>query len=109
VPPGINRPVFLVFSDEPEQCPAFLAGSPDTVVLPLLYDDHAFGMMQACEAFILANSTFGWWAAWLSGSERVICPDPFLPAKEWTICPAGWTRLPSGFSRAACAADEIGN
>lgn len=89
----LDRPLFLVFSDEPDRCPGFLRDSPDTLVLPALYDFHAFGMMQACKAFILANSTFSWWAAWLSRSECVICPDPFLPDQAWTICPARWMKL----------------
>jgi hypothetical protein len=31
-------------------------------------------LMSMCDYQIMANSTFSWWGAWLSGSEHVIGP-----------------------------------
>jgi hypothetical protein len=34
-----------------------------------------FGVMLSCKYHIISNSSFGWWPAWLSNAEIVICPD----------------------------------
>ena len=68
----------IIFSDDTDWCkqqPLFEgdrflvceAGGPYTD----LY------LMSKCSDFIIANSTFSWWCAWLSDSEKVIAP------KEW--------------------------
>jgi len=31
-------------------------------------------LMSMCDYQIMANSTFSWWGAWLSGSKHVIGP-----------------------------------
>jgi hypothetical protein len=42
---------------------------------------YKFHVMQACRHFVLANSTFGWWAAWLGASSN-----------STVILPRAWTR-----------------
>jgi len=34
-----------------------------------------FHLMSKCKYFIIANSTYSWWAAWLSNSKFVIAPN----------------------------------
>lgn len=63
-------------------------------VIPATDQFHSLGQMQSCQAFIIANSTCSWWAAWLSHSPDVICPDRFLPGQDWEIYPARWSALP---------------
>jgi len=71
---------FYVFSDDMEWC-------RENVKLdhPTFYVDHhhkgeSFGeyleLMKACKHFIIPNSTFGWWAAWLNDNPQKIVTTP---------------------------------
>lgn len=88
---------FRVMSDDPlwcEQQPQFkgCAISFDTELLDL-------GRAAECGHHIICNSTFGWWAAFLSGEGSVIMPSPwFGPAladhDEKQLHVNGWEILP---------------
>jgi len=48
-------------------------------------------LMTHCRHFIIANSSFSWWAAWLGArpGSIVLCPD--TRGFEYQIAPArGW-------------------
>lgn len=73
-----NRQV-IVFSDDPSWCKE----------QELFLDDrffisegtgpyHDLYLMSKCSDFIIANSTFSWWAAWLSNSKKVIAPSKWF-------------------------------
>jgi hypothetical protein len=53
-------------------------------------------LMSACRHHIIANSTFGWWGAWLSGhrDKRVIAPKRwFNDEREHDIIPETWITI----------------
>lgn len=80
----LKSPHFFVFSDDPNWCrQSGLFGADCTIVCveggSALND---FRLLSACHHFIIANSSFSWWAAWLSQCEDKIVISP--EAKEWS-------------------------
>jgi len=97
----VQSPSFFVFSDDPEWTREHLP-----VPEPRNFVSHNCGvadwedlrLMSACRHFIVANSTFSWWGAWLGVSPEkiVIAPkqwfaDTSVSAKD--IVPASWVRV----------------
>jgi hypothetical protein len=77
----VRRPHFFLFSDDPVASRGTLPLSEDMVT----YVNHNYGseaayadiwLMQQCRHFIIANSTFSWWGAWLAESESKIVIAP---------------------------------
>lgn len=68
----------VIFSDNPQWCieqklfesDRFIVSSGNNPYMDLY-------LMSQCDDFIIANSTFSWWGAWLADKGRVIAP------KKW--------------------------
>jgi hypothetical protein len=78
----IDLPQYFLFSDNPEAASKkiTLPQNRVTFVNNNKGDKNAYAdlwLMSQCQHFIIANSTFSWWGAWLSGYEQkiVITPD----------------------------------
>jgi hypothetical protein len=96
-------PIF-VFSDDEIWCRSHFAGIPDTTVVGR---EHAgpkasthLWLMTLCRHFIIANSSFSWWAAWLSDSANkvVVRPTPWFQSpiyQQADICPPAWITVPN--------------
>ncbi|HLP75745.1 MAG TPA: glycosyltransferase, partial [Candidatus Paceibacterota bacterium] len=101
---------FFIFSDDVEWCRKanLTNGAPFTLVSHGFAGDR-FGaylqLMMACRHFILPNSSFGWWAAFLSSAsdKTVITPTPWFdnPANNTVdLLPNSWIRLPKNSTAA---------
>ncbi len=68
----VENPTFFIFSDEPAWAEEHIKPDAPTHYIGQgaewnYLDLH---LMTLCEHYILANSTFGWWGAWLSAHYR---------------------------------------
>jgi hypothetical protein len=100
----IQNPVFYVFSDDLQWCEEQL-----TFVQPskMVYADLVEGdllwyqnLMQNCQHFIIPNSTYSWWAAWLAENPQkiVVAPERWfrsgdIDSAAESIVPQSWVRL----------------
>lgn len=69
----LNNPVFFIFSDDIKLCKKNLI--PDSNIIFIENNDNHiedFCLMKYCNHFIISNSTFSWWASWLSDSKDKI-------------------------------------
>jgi hypothetical protein len=98
---GING-TYYVFSDDIEWCQEnmqYLKGAEfvgHTYAGPKFRD--YLELMRSCKHFIIPNSSFGWWAAWLSEhpQKQVIAPQKWFGAGKADtrdIFPMGWKAL----------------
>lgn len=78
----VEDPRFFLFSDDPGAAQQMLglSGEQVTCMNHNLKTEDAYAdlwLMAQCKHFIIANSTFSWWGAWLSdySAKVVIVPD----------------------------------
>ena len=73
----VSRQV-VIFSDDPDWCMRQALFADDKFIVSQATGPyHDLYLMTQCSDFIIANSTFSWWGAWLGNSGRVIAP------KKW--------------------------
>jgi len=99
----IVKPTFYIFSDdiayakESDLCP------DGAIFIDCIKDWNAYDalrLMSLCKHFIIANSTFSWWGAWLSENPEkiVIHPNPWfanMPQNDTRdLCPDSWISIP---------------
>ena len=85
---------FTIFSDDIEWCKENFTGKNVDFFEPNGNDFLDFSYMAGFSKFIIANSSYSWWAAWLSGSSEIIAPKTWVTTedKDDRVLPA-WSRL----------------
>ena len=71
----------IIFSDDPEWCLQEDLFDDDRFLVSENRDQYLdLCLMSLCSDFIIANSSFSWWGAWLSTNEnkRVIAPSKWF-------------------------------
>jgi hypothetical protein len=91
-----------VFSDEIEWCKKNVMFPYPTLFVDEKFDGYKYSgklfLMTCCKNFIIPNSSFSWWGAWLASNpdKIVVCP------KKWTgndsvdtsdLIPQDWIRI----------------
>lgn len=77
----ISSPHFFIFSDDPDWCKTHLELPGPKTVVDINQNNPAedLRLMSQCKHFIIANSSFSWWGAWLAANPNKIIIAP----KRW--------------------------
>ncbi len=95
----IKKPHYFIFSDDPEWARAnTMTSNPTTYIShngsSKSYEDMR--LMSNCKYFIIANSSFSWWGAWLSiyKNKIVITPKKWFKNRDsGDIVPESWVKI----------------
>ena len=69
----------IIFSDDPDWCEEQELFSDNRFLVSKGNSPyHDLYLMSRCKDFIIANSSFSWWGAWLSNYDKVIAPSTWF-------------------------------
>jgi hypothetical protein len=98
----LKNPQVFIFSDDPTWCKENFRLNISTEVIDHTHKGFKFSnqlqLMAACKHFVIPNSTFAWWAVWLSNKKnsKVIAPkkwfsDDSIDTRD--LIPSHWMRF----------------
>ena len=95
---NFGRVDFFVFADDVGWWPMDdeVLGEVTLVDDSRLSDTECFRLMCACDHFVIANSSFSWWAAWLGrhSEKRVVAPSRDIWFEAWDVLLPDWLIIP---------------
>jgi hypothetical protein len=86
----------LIFSDDIDWCrqQSWLQDLPICEFVEEKDEIQSFFRMAACkDGAILANSTFSWWAAMVSGTQNVVYPSRWINQQIYSLFPSHWVSV----------------
>jgi len=97
----VEKPHFYIFSDDPDWTQQHIAIDAPTTYIHNNPSDKNYEdlrLMTYCKHFIIANSSFSWWGAWLSANQQklVVAPAQWFNGIQYNDddrLPKEWIRL----------------
>lgn len=95
----VENPIFYIFSDDPKWTQENIKLDYPTIYVThngVDKDYEDLRLISLCKHFIISNSTFHWWGAWLSLNKDkiVIAPEPWFNSYTFEdIIPKNWNRI----------------
>ena len=98
----IKKPHYFIFSDDIQWCLKNIDFGENMTFVNNEYAGDRFSdkfrLMKNCKHFIIPNSSYAWWAAWLSKNEEklVIAPKKWLADSSINtddVTPPNWVRI----------------
>lgn len=97
----VDNPKYFIFSDDIDWCIDNIK-LDNMVIVDHTYKGNKFGtylqLMKSCKNFIIPNSSFAWWAAWLNEDYNKIVIAPKMWFTDSNIdtsdlIPSNWIRI----------------
>ena len=87
--------LIVVVSDDPEWCRKYFTDPRCVIVNAGNRSIEDFSLLQSCDHHVISNSTFSWWAAWLTrSSERtVVAPSNWRHGSPFGSSPQNWIEI----------------
>ncbi len=84
---GLKNPHAYIFSDDPDWVKDNFKPPVDFTIVDINTPNNPeqdLWLMAACQKFLIANSSFSWWAAWLSShkEKKIIAPKNWIPSLD---------------------------
>lgn len=95
-----DHDIKIIVSDDIDWCKNNL-NYENSVFVDTYYDQEALWLLSLCDHFVISNSTFSWWGAWLSMNKNkvVVAPStwfgPDVAENPVDIFCEDWIRVPS--------------
>lgn len=76
---NVENPKFFVFTNDLEKAKNLVDFPEETYFVENTKDYEDLALMQKCKHYIISNSTFSWWGAYLSENpdKKIVVPDKF--------------------------------
>lgn len=97
-----TNPTYFIFTDDIKWAKENLKVNHEHYFIHdyIQSDFNEFILMMHCKHYIISNSTFSWWAAWLSTNEykKIICPKQWFKNEKLNLqandlIPNDWIRI----------------